>query len=176
MFISTSCGCLLSQVPPQVIMAGPGCQAPLPDYRTKVVASDNCSGTITITQTPAAGTILNVGQPTLTVVMTARDQFGNVSKPLNISVTLIDTVKPILSWPQGQANMNEQDVINLYKNWQEAVKVHGIAKWIYDQRWTQGMPFADTTRIMESLHYFTNIIKLTDEEYNQYVSYVESKK
>ena len=171
----SSCACILSQVPPQTIYAGSGCTAPIPDYTTIVIASDNCEGPITITQTPVAGTILSAANPSVTVTLIARDAFGNTSKPLNVSVILIDTIPPILSWPVGQVNMKESDVLNLYDNWKAAVKVHGIANWIYDQSWTQGLAFADTTKIMESLKYFTNIIKLTDEEYAQYVSIKENQ-
>lgn len=174
--ICTSCTCLLSQIPPQTIYAGAGCTALLPDYTTKVVASDNCVGTITITQTPVAGTILSAANPSLTVVLTAKDAFGNTSKPMNVSVVLIDTVKPILSWPVGQINMTDQDMINIYANWEAAVKVKGIAQWIYDQRWTQGLAFADSTLILDRLKYFENIIKLTDEEYAQYVAIVNANK
>jgi hypothetical protein len=147
----------------------------LPDYRTKVIVSDNCPAGTTLTQTPVAGTILGVLNPSVNVVITARDAFGNVSKPLNIPVVLVDTIAPILSWPIGQANMSEQEVIYLYQNWVAAVKVSGIARWMYDRRWTQGFAFADTARIEESLKYFTNIIKLTDEEYSQYVNYKSGK-
>jgi hypothetical protein len=109
------------------------------------------------------------------VVITARDAFGNVSKPLNIPVTLIDTIAPILNFPIGQANMNEEDVVNLYKNFTAAIKVHGIAKWMYDQKWTNGYPFADSARVEESLRWFHNSIRLTDEEYTQYVAYMNNK-
>lgn len=172
----TSCGCLLSQVPPQTLYVNQNCEGILPDYRTKVIVTDNCPAGTILTQTPAAGTVLGILNPSVTVVITAKDAFGNVSKPLNIPVVLVDTVAPVLSWPIGQANMTDMDPIYLYQNFVAAIKVHGIARWMYDRRWTQGWAFADTARIEESLKYFTNTIKLTDEEYAQYVSYVESKK
>jgi hypothetical protein len=178
---------MLSQIPPQTVYAGAGCTAPLPDYRNKVVASDNCIGTIVITQTPIPGTMLTATNPAVTVVLTAKDAFGNTSKPLNVSVTLIDTIAPILTWPVGQINMTDQDLINVYKNWEAGVKIHGIAKWMYDRKWQNGLVLADTTIIDScsiahriypegNLKYFTNIVKLTDEEYAQYISYVEANK
>lgn len=176
---------VLSQVPPQTLQAGPGCQAPLPDYTLKVTATDNCGGTPVIKQTPLPGTMLTSANPSVTVTLTATDQAGNVSDPMLVPVLLIDTVKPILSWPVGQANMTEQDVVNLYENWVAAVKVHGIAKWVYDRTWTQGLVFAESYTdscgvvhplyVEDNLKYFQNVIKLTDEEYNQYVSYVTNK-
>lgn len=173
--LMTSCGCLLSQVPPQTLYVNQNCEGILPDYRTKVIVTDNCPAGTILTQTPVAGTILGVLNPSINVVITARDAFGNVSKPLNIPVVLVDTIAPILSFPIGQANMTDQDLVNLYNNWIAAVKVHGIAKWMYDRSWTQGMAFADTARIEENLKYFTNIIKLSDEEYAQYVNYISGK-
>lgn len=169
----TSCGCLLSQVPPQVIYVDQNCQGRLPDYTKVVTASDNC-GTVVLTQTPAANTLLDVATPAMVVTVTGTDRFGNRAQ-IVINVTLVDTVPPVLSWPAGQIAMGEQGMLNLYKNWEAAVKVHGMAQWVYDQRWTQGMPLADTARIMESLKYFTNVVKLTDAEYTQYVNYVQGK-
>jgi uncharacterized protein YceK len=171
----SGCGCLLSQIPPQTLYVNQNCEGILPDYRTRVIVTDNCPTGTTLMQSPIAGTVLTVLNPSVIVVITARDAFGNVSKPLNIPVTLIDTIAPILSFPIGQVNMSENDVVNLYKNWTAAIKIHGIARWVYDQRWTQGLAFADTTKIMESLKYFNNVIKLTDEEYTQYVAYMNNK-
>lgn len=182
-----SCSCLLSQIPPQTIYADQNCEGTLPDYRTRVVASDNCQGEITITQTPVAGTKLTVANPSVNVTLTARDAFGNISRPVNVSVQLIDTVPPILSWPVGQLNMTEQDAVNIYANWEATVKATGIAHFMYDRRWTQGLALADTTyvdscgvvhdyHVEDNLRYFTNTIKLTDEEYAQYVAIVNTKK
>lgn len=184
LFLS-GCGCVLSQIPPQTIYADSNCEGVLPDYRGSVVASDNCEEQITILQTPAAGTLLTVNNPAVTVVLTARDAFGNVSKPLSVSVTLIDTIPPILNWPVGQLNMSDQDAVNLYNNWVAAVKVHGIAKWMYDRTWQHGIPMLDTTVVDScgnprrtypelTLKYFTNTIELTDEEYAQYLDLVLS--
>jgi hypothetical protein len=169
----SGCGCVLTQVPPQTIQADVNCQALLPDYTKIVLAFDHCNRPLTKQQSPLPGTLLTINNPAITVTITAKNDLGIMSEPMYISVLLIDTVKPILSWPVGQLNMTEQDVINLYKNWEAAVKVHGIAKWMYDQKWTGGMAFADTTRIENELHFFTNIITLTDEEYAQYVTFVE---
>jgi len=182
----SGCTCVLSQIPPQTVYANQNCEGLVPDLTTKVVASDNCPGPLTVTQTPIAGFLLTVNNPVVTVTLTARDAFGNVSKPINVSVQLIDTVPPVLNWPVGQLNMTEQDAVNIYANWVATVKATSIAHFMYDRRWTQGLGFAeyivnscgDTIRlnIEDNLKYFTNVIKLTDEEYAQYVSYVESNK
>jgi hypothetical protein len=166
----SSCACVLSQVPPQTIYVDASCQGRIPDYTKIITANDNC-GIVTLTQVPAAGFLLTVDNPVQDVVVTGTDRFGNKSQPLHISVTLIDTIKPILHWPQGQANMGEKGLLDLYANWEAAVKVYGIAQWMYDQHWTQGLAFADSTKINNELHYFTNVIKLSDDEYAQYVNF-----
>lgn len=185
--LCSSCTCLLSQIPPQTIYADQNCQGILPDYTTRIVATDNCLGAVIVSQTPVAGTLLTVSNPAVTVTLVATDAFGNKSKPLNVSVVLLDTVPPVLSWPTGQINMTEQDLINVYANWEAGIKVHGIAKWMYDRSWQQGLILADTTfvdscgithsyHVEDNLKYFQNVIKLSDEEYAQYVSYVEANK
>ncbi len=54
-------------------------QYTLPDYWNtgEITATDNCSNTITYTQTPAAGTNLSPG--IYTIVVTAQDEYGNQS-------------------------------------------------------------------------------------------------
>ena len=90
----SSCGCLLSQIPPQYIYCGNDCQGILPDYRNKVTATDNC-GPVTLTQTPEAGYIL--GYPGLTVKVTIRatDNSKNY-KQIKFDVTLLDTIPPVI--------------------------------------------------------------------------------
>ena len=172
-FILSGCSCLLSQVPPQTIYVNENCQVILPDYRDSVIVTENCEG-YTLEQTPDPGTILDINSPAIGVEVIATDAFGNKSNTLVIPVILVDTIPPILEWPQGQIAMNDEQMNWLYKNWEAAVKVHGIGKWLYDMSWTQGMPLADTARILESLHYYTNIIKLSDEEYSDLEAYLDS--
>ncbi|RUT71324.1 HYR domain-containing protein [Flavobacterium cupreum] len=52
------------------------CGALLADYTNLVTATDNCGGTITITQSPEAGTVFTPG---MTVQLTAKDMAGNES-------------------------------------------------------------------------------------------------
>jgi len=181
----SSCVCTLSQIPPQYIYANADCQALLPDFKGKVTATDNCAIKV-IEQTPAPGYVLSATNQVVNVLLKATDVFNNSSQ-VTFSVTLLDTIAPILEWPIGQINMTDEDVVNLYKNWESAVKVHGIAKWMYDRTWTQGLPLADTTfvdscgvthdyHVEDNLKYFHNIIKLSDEEFDQYVTLVETNK
>ena len=172
--ILSSCSCLLSQIPPQTIYVDQNCEALLPDYTIQTVAIDNCPEGMVINQTPIPGTLMSVSNPALDVSIKAVDAFGNTSNTLTFTVILLDTIAPVLSWPIAQINMTDEHLIALYQNWEAGVKVKGIANWIYDQSWTQGMAFADTTRIIESLKTFTHVITLTDEEYSQYESYKNS--
>lgn len=166
----TSCKCVLSQVPPQVIYADADCQAQLPNYLEQVVASDNCE-LFAVTQTPEPGYVLDAQNQIVNVTIRAEDVFHN-STEMTFSVTLLDTIPPILEWPEGPVSMTDEDVVNLYRNWEAAIKVHGIAKWMYNQSWTQGLEFADST-VVDRLRYFNNTIMLSDEEFAEYVSYIE---
>lgn len=53
----SSCTCLLSQIPPQYIYINENCEAVLPDYLTKVTATDNCN-LASLIQIPEGGSIL----------------------------------------------------------------------------------------------------------------------
>lgn len=174
--ILSSCTCMLSQIPPQLIYVDQNCQGRIPDFTKAVVVRDNCLDGVTIFQSPSPGTLMSTSNPTMKVTVSAKDAFGNSSNSIIVDVILTDTIPPILEWPAAQISMTDQQVSDLYKVWESAVKVHGIAKWIYDQKWRQGFTFpspVDSLIIMENLKYFTNTIKLTDQEYAQYVDYVE---
>ena len=93
MLLASSCTCLMSQIPPQMIYAGEGCAAPLPNYVTLVAVSDNCQ-IKSVTQTPSAGFMLNSDTQTTTVKIRATDAFDNWTE-VSFQVTLIDTVKPV---------------------------------------------------------------------------------
>lgn len=168
----TSCKCVLSQIPPQVIYADADCQAQLPNYLEQVVASDNCE-LFAVTQTPEPGYVLDAQNQIVNVTIRAEDVFHN-STEVTFSVTLLDTIPPILEWPEGPVSMTDEDVGNLYRNWEAAIKVHGIARWMYDQSWAQGLEFADST-VVDRLRYFNNTIMLSDEEFAEYVSYIEQE-
>lgn len=165
--------CVLSQVPPQTLYVDQNCQATLPDYTQIVIASDNC-GEVTLYQTPEPGTIYGVDNPSFDVIVQGVDRFGLVSE-LIIPVTLIDTIPPVLEWPEGQVAMNDTGVINLWKNFEAAVKVQGIAKWMADvggnYSWKpDSLQFANDT-VEYNLRFFTNVIEITEDEYQEYLTY-----
>jgi len=62
---------------PVTVNADGSGQGTIPNFVSGITAQDNCSGPVTITQNPAAGTTVGVG--THTVTITARDQAGNAS-------------------------------------------------------------------------------------------------
>jgi len=91
----SSCVCTLSQIPPQYIYAGENCQAPLPDYKLKVTATDNCAIKV-FEQIPAPGHLLTATNQVVDVTIKATDVFNNISQVV-FSVTLVDTIAPVLT-------------------------------------------------------------------------------
>src|SRR5207244_2497948 len=69
---------------------------PVPNVLGGVTVSDNCSATneITLTQDPAAGTLVGLGVHTITV--TATDEAGN-SASCTASFTVTDNIPPLIT-------------------------------------------------------------------------------
>src|SRR5262249_49039395 len=79
------------------------CQGAIPNVLGSVVASDNCTpaGSLTMTQSPPAGTIVGTGPHTVTV--TVMDGAGN-SNTCSTVVTIADIVAPtITTCPAGRS-------------------------------------------------------------------------
>lgn len=76
----------------QILPLNPNCQALLPDYSGMATRSDNCSSTIGITQSPAAGTPIS-GAGNTVVTIFATDNANNVDS-CTFTVTHIDNVAP----------------------------------------------------------------------------------
>src|SRR5207247_1365049 len=83
---------------PTSASADGSCQAAVPNVLSGVTASDNCSATngITLSQSPAAGTLVGLGTHTITV--TATDAAGN-SASCATTFTVNDTTVPTVSCP-----------------------------------------------------------------------------
>ena len=83
------------------VSADANCQARVPDFTGQVTATDNCTPTqaLVITQSPAPGTILGLGQHPITLTVT--DSSGNASG-CSVLFTVLDTTPPtILSLPSA---------------------------------------------------------------------------
>ena len=74
----------------QMEVSSANCDFTLPDYTGLTVATDNCSGLPTITQSPVAGTVIS---GTTTVTMTGDDGNGNTST-CSFDVNLNDVTSP----------------------------------------------------------------------------------
>src|SRR5205814_704630 len=89
------------------------CQAAVPNVLSGVTASDSCSATngITLSQLPAAGTLVGLGAHTITV--TATDAAGNSATCTTI-FTVTDTTAPTVNCspiPNASADGNCQTVV-----------------------------------------------------------------
>jgi len=83
----------------QTINPGAGtCIATIPDYRSLVTKSDNCTaeGSITLVQSPVSGTTLSGHGTSQLVTITATDAAGN-SNSCNFTVTVADNINPQIS-------------------------------------------------------------------------------
>src|SRR5256885_222233 len=83
---------------PSSVSAGTNCLAAVPDVLGGVSASDSCSGTngITLSQSPAAGTLVGLGTHVITV--TATDAATN-SATCTTTFTVTDDTAPTVSCP-----------------------------------------------------------------------------
>jgi uncharacterized repeat protein (TIGR01451 family) len=87
----------LTPAAPTTASADASCQVAIPDVTAGSTASDNC-GTVTKTQSPAAGTLVTLG--TYTITVTATDAAGNQTTG-DTSFTVEDTTAPVLSCPSN---------------------------------------------------------------------------
>ena len=79
----------------QTVSANTNCQASLPNYTSLATASDNCDTSLTITQSPAAGTTISGTQ---TVTLKATDDAGNMQQ-CTFNVTVVDNTAPTVNCP-----------------------------------------------------------------------------
>jgi uncharacterized repeat protein (TIGR01451 family) len=83
----TTAPVIASCAPPQIADAAANCEVAVPDFTVGLAASDNCDGSLTVTQVPAAGTLVGAG--TNTVTLTVSDDAGNTA-----TCTTTFTVQP----------------------------------------------------------------------------------
>ncbi len=82
------------------VAADADCAATVGSY-SPVSLSDNCNTSPTVTQSPAASTVLNGHNDSETVTLTADDGNGN-TQPCTFTVTLKDVTKPTILCPVDQ--------------------------------------------------------------------------
>jgi uncharacterized repeat protein (TIGR01451 family) len=80
--------------PDQAASANAVCQAAVPDVVALSAATDNCDPTVTLTQSPAAGTLVGLGTTVITV--TASDDAGNTATDL-VDFVVSDTTAPVIA-------------------------------------------------------------------------------
>jgi hypothetical protein len=81
---------------PTTASADSNCQARVPNILAGVTASGGCGGPVTLSQSPAAGTLVGLGTTTITV--TATDAANN-SSTCTTTFTVTDSTPPIVSCP-----------------------------------------------------------------------------
>ncbi len=102
--VDTSAPVILSVPGAQTVSVGASCQGAVPNVVSGVVASDNCTAAnqLTITQSPAAGTLLAKGQYSITVTVT--DASGN-STTGSVPLSVIDTTAPVIQSLSASPNV-----------------------------------------------------------------------
>ncbi len=84
----------------QTLALGANCSVALPSYIANAVTSDACAGTISVTQSPAAGTLIS-GQAVTTITLTATDASSNTAT-CSFTVTTTDNAPPTITCPGNQ--------------------------------------------------------------------------
>jgi len=78
----------------QTAEAVASCGAPVPNFTAGVIATDNCTSSLTITQSPLAGSTANFGATTVTI--TVADAAGNTTT-CTATFTVVDTTAPTVT-------------------------------------------------------------------------------
>lgn len=112
LLLASSCTCMLAQIPPQYVFVDENCQAALPDYRTQVTVTDNCSN-FTVTQTPEPGYVLDAANQSVEVVIRATDAFSNFSE-ISFVVTAKDSIPPDIQPTGDLLTDNWLKINNMY--------------------------------------------------------------
>lgn len=98
------------------LLKGPQCTTEIPDLTFRVHATDVC-GIASVTQSPAAGTIIAAFTPTVPVTLTVTDVHGNASD-CTFNVTFADHTKPgIINFPANIVINNGQDSCGKAVTW-----------------------------------------------------------
>jgi len=98
----------------KTVSANAVCQAAIPSLTGEVSATDNCttSSALTITQTPAAGTLVGLGATSVTI--TVKDAAGNMST-CAVTVNVVDATPPTVTSSVTEASLwpSNHNLINV---------------------------------------------------------------
>ncbi|NDV17028.1 T9SS type B sorting domain-containing protein [Muricauda sp. TY007] len=87
------------------------CDFTVPDYTGLTTATDNC-GTVTVTQSPIAGTVIS-GHGTLqTITLTADDGNGNANST-TFNITLVDITEPTITTQDVTIQLNDTGLASI---------------------------------------------------------------
>lgn len=86
--------------PDYTISVNANCGTVIPNFAAQVTATDNCSGTVTISQLPAAGTMFG-GAGGGQITMIATDAAGNTAE-CQFNASIVDDVAPTVTCPSDQ--------------------------------------------------------------------------
>jgi hypothetical protein len=114
--VNDTTGPTVTAPPDSSASADANCQAAVPNYAAASVASDNCTppGSITITQSPAAGTMVGLGPHTVTV--TATDGSGNTGSD-TVVFTVNDTTPPSVTAPPDSSAAADASCMAMVPNY-----------------------------------------------------------
>jgi len=83
--------------------ADTNCQAAIPNLTTQVIASDECAGAVTITQSPLAGALAGLGDTVITITVS---DAANNQATCSATITVADAATPVVTaQPQSQTNL-----------------------------------------------------------------------
>ena len=130
--VLSSCTCLMSQVPPLTLQITEDCGAALPDYRGRLIFTDNCR-VDSIDQTPSPGSWIT--EKFTTLRFRAFDNFGNYTDVLG-SLELIDTIPPTFVGVDSSLIASEYDRANNLYDQAERI----IANMDWWRTWPDSIP------------------------------------
>jgi hypothetical protein len=140
---------MLAQIPPQYLYVGESCEAVLPDYLTRVTATDNCT-LASLIQIPQAGTVLTSATIVTDVQIRATDIHGNHSS-VNFNVILVDTIPPIITVDSALITGDWEIIETLY-NQADRIIADKLEVWDENFPYAElGLPVSDSTYYKEYL-------------------------
>ena len=98
--LEDSTGPAITCPPNQSLYVDANCEALVQDYTGLTSGTDNCGGTVFITQSPSFNTTVIGDNSPIAITMTASDILGNTTT-CEVDLVLIDTIKPVITQCQA---------------------------------------------------------------------------